>query len=101
MMKCLNRYKAVLIVIIIGLVSLPSIVKDLKVLAQNDKSPRPPDVTCYKPQAIVPQDKKLSELQKDLKQLEQLHHEGKINTETYTTRKEILMFQIEHKQGDK
>ena len=92
----LKKLKALLIVIVIGLVSLPALVKDLKLFAQNDQSDRPPNVTCYKPQMVIPIDKKQSELDNELKQLDQLYVEGKINQETYTARKEKLIYYIQH-----
>ena len=99
MIKYLNKYKALLFVIVLGIVSLPSIVKDLKVFAQDDQTDRPPNVTCYKPQMVIPKDKKQAELDNELKQLDQLYVEGKINQETYTVRKEKLLYHIQHQDN--
>lgn len=98
-MKHLKKYKALLVVIAIGLVSLPSIVKDLKVFAEKANNDIPQGVMCYRAQVVTPEQKKLRELQSELNKLEDLYAEGKINTETYTARKEKLMYQIDHKQG--
>lgn len=95
----LEKFKALLILIVIGLVSLPALVKDLKVFAQDDKTDSPPNVTCYRSQMVIPKDKKQPELDNELKQLDQLYVEGKINLETYTARKEKLIYHIQQQDN--
>lgn len=99
-MRCINKFKALLIVIVIGLISLPAVVKDLKVFAEKPNNDIPQGVMCYKAQVVTPQQKMLRELQSELNKLEDLYAEGKINLETYNLRKEKLNEEIEKVQEE-
>jgi len=89
--------KTVLISLVMGLVSIPCMLKN-SIAQAKDEVVYPPEVNeqimCYDMVTIDPPEIRLEDLEAQLESLEKLHKENKINQETYEKRKKSLQREI-------